>query len=310
MITMNIDGRVPLLGVLQGGIDDARVEYSPLGKVVSMQIEQAFEPYEQLQICAKQLMPEHLHFVIWVKEDIPVTLGELIRKLKIGCTHAWRDSMNGRMNATCTNTLSLFETGFHDRVLLHAGQLRSMIDYVHDNPHRAAIKRANPDLFRLRQAVEVAGYECTTLGNRFLLDDPMKEMLQCSRSFTQEEVDSKKNECLRLADRGVVFVSAGISDGEKQICKALREAGYPLVILLSGGFPAPDTPQAKYYKPQGAYFEACAKGKLFLIEPSQRMYDDHEIETEVYSKAGKLPHTALRYKFLALNAMAKKICRR
>ena len=206
MITINIASRVPLLGVLRGGEDDARVEYSPIGKMVSERIELTFEPFPQIQICAKQLMPDHLHFVLWVKEDIPVPLGEIIRKLKIGCTQAYRDS--GRMDATFTNATPLFESCFHDRVLLHAGQLRSMIDYVHDNPRRAASKR------------NVSGFECTTLGNRFLLDDPMKAMLQCSRSLAKEEIDKKKSECLRLADRGVVFVCAGISEGEKQICRA------------------------------------------------------------------------------------------
>ena len=306
MITINIEGRAPLLGTLQGGVDAARVEYSPLGKLVSGQIEQSFSPYPQIQICAKQLMPDHLHFVVWVKEDIPIPLGEIIRKLKIGCTHVYRDT--GCIDTTFTNATSLFEPGFHDRVLLHAGQLRSLIDYVHDNPRRAAIKRAHPDLFKLRQAVDVAGFECTTLGNRFLLDDPMKEMLQCSRSLTQEEIDKKKNECLRLAERGVVFVSAGISEGEKQICRALRETGYPLIILLSEGFPAADSPHAKYYKPQGIYFETCAKGKLLLIEPSPAMYENKDIESAVYSKTGNLPHSTQRYKFLALNALIRRLC--
>lgn len=306
MITMSIAGRVPLLGVLQGGVDAARVEYSPIGKMVSERIELTFEPFPQIQICAKQLMPDHLHFVLWVKEDIPVPLGEIIRKLKIGCTQAYRDS--GRIDATFTNATSLFESGFHDRVLLHAGQLRSMIDYVHDNPRRAAIKRAHPDLFKLRQSENVSGYECTTLGNRFLLGDPMKEILQCSRSLTQEDINRKKSDCLKLAERGVVFVSAGISEGEKQICRALREAGYPLIILLHEGFPAADSPHAKYYKPQGVYLEACAKGQLLLIEPSQAMYEDRDIEAEVYAKSGALPHSSQRYKFLALNALIRRLC--
>lgn len=294
MITMNIEGRMPLLGTLQGGIDDAKVEYSPLGKIVSEQIEQAFEPYEQIQICAKQLMPDHLHFVVWVKESIPVTLGEIIRKMKIGCTHAYNNT--------------LFEPGFHDRVLLHAGQLRCLIDYVHDNPRRLAIKRANPDLFKLRQAIDVAGFECTTLGNRFLLDDPMKEILQCSRSLTPTEIEEKNQECLRLADRGVVFVSAAISEGEKLICRALREADFPLIVLLNEGFPAADSPHAKYYKPQGVYFEACASGNLLLVEPGLALFEDKDIATEIYHKDPTCSPASKRYHFLALNALIRRLC--
>ena len=309
MITLNIEGRVPLLGSLQGGIENARVEYSPFGKIVSDQIEQAFEAYTQIQICAKQLMPEHLHFVVWVKSAIPVNLGEIIRKFKIGCTHAYRDYTSGRINTTCTNATPLFEAGYHDRVLLHAGQLRNLINYVHDNPRRAAIKRANPDLFKLRQAINVAGFECTTLGNSFLLDDPMKEMLQCSRTLTQDEIDRKKQECLRLAERGVVYVSAGISEGEKQICRALREAGFPLVVLLNEGFPSSDSPHAKYYKPQGIYFEVCAAGRLLLIEPGSALFVNKEIETEVYRKDPRCMPNSKRFRFLALNALINRICK-
>lgn len=307
MITMNIEGRVPLLGMLQGGIDGARVEYSPLGKLVAEQIELTFEPYTQIQICAKQLMPDHLHFVVWVKESIPLTLGEIIRKMKIGCTHAWWE-MDGRIHATCTNATSLFETGFHDRVLLHAGQLRNLIDYVHDNPRRLALKRANPDLFKLRQNINVAGFECTTLGKQFLKDDPMRKMLQCSRTLTQAEIDQRKQECLSLAERGVVWVSAGISEGEKQICRAVREAGYPLIIVLTEGFPVSDSPHAKYYKPHGVYFEACAAGNLLLIEPGYALFEDKDIATEIYRKDPNCTRNSKRYRFLALNALIKRIC--
>ena len=328
MITMNIDGRKPLLGTLQGGIEGAWVNYSLLGKAVSEQIELCLANYQQIQICAKQLMPDHLHFVIWVKDTLPVSLGEIIRKLKIGCTHAYweivlrinvqsKDANILRINAQSENATdgentahrpSLFEPGFHDRIMLHNGQLRRMIDYVHDNPRRLALKRANPQLFKLHQRVQVAGFECTTLGNQFLLDFPMKEMLQCSRQMTQAEIDQKKEQCLIDAERGTVFVSASISEGEKQICRALREAGFPLIILLKDGFPKEADPHYKYFKPQGIYFEACAAGRLLLIEPSEELYESQDIESQVYSKAGILPHDTLRYRFLALNAMAKTIC--
>ena len=105
----------------------------------------------------------------------------------------------------------------------------------------------------------------------------------------------------------MVFVSAGISEGEKQICRAIREAGYPLIILLKDGFPKETDPHYKYFKPQGVYFEACAAGRLLLIEPSEELYERKDIEMQVYRKAGVLPHDTLRYRFLALNALAQLI---
>ena len=325
MITLNTDGRKPMLGTLQGGTDGAWVNYSILGKAVSEQIELCFANYQQIQICAKQLMPDHLHFVVWVRDTLPVSLGEIIRKLKIGCTHAYweivlhmnvqsKNATDGSgvqskdaTNGTNPDRPSLFESGFHDRIMLHNGQLRRMIDYVHDNPRRLALKRANPQLFKLHQRVMVAGFECTTLGNQFLIDFPMKEMVQCSRRLTQEEIDQKREQCLMEAERGTVFVSAGISEGEKQICRALREEGFPLIILLKDGFPEETDPHYKYFKPQGAYFEACAMGQLLLIEPGEELYGNSDIEAQVYGKAGVLPHDTLRYRFLALNALIQII---
>ena len=182
-----------------------------------------------------------------------------------------------------------------------------MIDYVQDNPRRLALKRANPQLFKLRQRIKVAGFECATLGNLFLLDYPIRMALQCSRRLTQTEIDNKKEECLVDAKRGALFVSAGISEGEKQICRAIREAGYPLIILLKDGFPQESDPHYKYFKPQGVYYEMCAAGRLLLVEPAAELYEDHLIEEDVYCKAGVIPHDTLRYKFLALNMFANRI---
>ena len=349
MITMNIDGRKPLLGRLLGDVQGAWVDYSPLGRAVSEQIEACLALYPDIQICAKQLMPDHLHLVVWVKERLPVALGEIIRRLKIGCTHAywedtfWEDTL--RMNAQSTNATntipsgtadslpsgaadglpsgaadsidgtdapkrrgpSLFEPGFHDRIMMHAGQLRSMIDYVHDNPRRLAMKRARPDLFTIRQDVRAAGFTLAALGNLFLLDYPMKEVLQCSRRLTQQQIDQQRDLCLCNAERGMVYVTAAISEGEKQISRAIREAGFPLVVLLEKGFPKADSPHYKFFKPQGVYFEACAMGRLLLIEPNENLYDNQEIERAVYAKAGLLPHTTQRYRFLALNELAKHL---
>ena len=44
------------------------------------------------------------------------------------------------------------------------------------------------------------------------------------------------------------------------------------------------------------------------VEYSLLVYEEKDIEAEVYSKAGTLPHTALRYKFLTLNALIRKLC--
>jgi len=62
------------------------------------------------------------------------------------------------------------------------------------------------------------------------------------------------------ADNGYAGVppAAAISPGEKAIARAIRHQGFPLVVLLSDGFPPEGSPHERYYKPSGVYFDACA----------------------------------------------------
>lgn len=297
----------------------------------------------RISVLAHQVMPDHFHGILRVEAELDVPIGEIIRGLKISCTQRFRRmprpdstpiSTPDRAHRPCMVDLTadqrallsrmshrqreeyykklgiepLFDDNYDDSVCFREGQLENAIRYVLDNPRRAVIKRANPELFKLRQSVEVAGFTCTTLGKQFLKDSPMREMLQCSRSLTQEQIDRKKAECLRLSERGVVWISAGISEGEKQICRAIREAGYPLVVLLNEGFPTADSPHAKYYKPQGVYFEACASGQLLLIEPGESLFADKDIALEVYRKDPFCKPHSKRYRFLSLNALIRRMC--
>ena len=91
--------------------------------------------------------------------------------------------------------------------------------------------------------------------------------------------------------------------------RALREAGFPLIILLEKGFPAPDDPHYSYFKPQGVYFEACAAGKLLLIEPHRDLLDREDIAVKTEAKVGHIPHDSQRYRFVAMNILAEDICK-
>ena len=200
---------------------------------------------------------------------------------------------------------------YHERIIHGYDQIDSLIGYIKANPRRLWLKRANPDLFKIHQQYMLTDVPCTVLGNMFLAEHPLHAMVQCSRTLTQGEINAYRDSCLNAAQRGVIHVSAAIAEGEKQTCRALREAGYPLIILLTEGFPKPDSPHYKYYKPRGVYFEACAAGRLLLVEPCAEYFDRPEVEAKVYAKTGihDLKHTAKRYRFLALNALAEKVAK-
>ena len=207
---------------------------------------------------------------------------------------------------------------YHERILHAPGQLRRMIDYVKDNPRRLWIKSHNPELFRLHRRTEAAGLSFTSMGNHFLLDWPDKQMVEMSRSATKEEVQEQLQSVLAAAHNGTITYTAAISKGEQFIARTLREQGYPLVVLLNDGFPKEGSPHERYYKPGGVYFEACSKGQLLLLEPTEQSFLDTGIQAAVEEtlrrKAGvrhstytPIPLTSQRYRFVSLNEMAKRL---
>lgn len=370
MLTLVVRDRQPLLCTIEEDEKGLCAVSTEIGRAVLEETEHITKIYPQIRILCRQIMPDHLHLLLFVEEALPVHLTSVVSGFKLGCNRGYWNSLAKLANTehrregadterineekiplakladtehrgeeadterrcgdendkkqtavSCAADLceaekkdtqarrtGLWAEGYHDRILFHKGQLDALIHYIKDNPRRLALKRANPGLFKIRQHLQIAGMSFTAMGNIFFADYPQKAVIQCSRKLHQAEIDAKKAECLGEAAKGMVFVSAAISEGEKQICRAVREAGHPIMVLLEKGFPKPEDPNYKYFKPQGVYFEACAAGKLLLLEPEKELYEQAEIEAEVVAKAGNIPHEALRYRFLALNAIAERIC--
>jgi hypothetical protein len=207
---------------------------------------------------------------------------------------------------------------YHERILHAPGQLRRMIDYVKDNPRRLWLKKHEPDLFRLHRETEINGLRFTSLGNHFLLDWPDCQMVEMSLNATDWQIERRLQSALETAHNGSVTYTAAISNGEKLITRTLRERGYPLVVLLNGGFPQEGSPHERFYKPGGIYFEACSRGQLLLLEPNETTFLDPSIQTAVEAKLRSkaeargydykpVPVTSQRYRFVALNEIAKKL---
>ena len=311
LLTMNTEDRQPLLGELVG----EKIVLSAYGKVVSEEIKRipTYKDASAIQIYRYVVMPNHIHVLLRVHKKLPHPLGYYISWFKLQCMERCsaidgipsEDGGKTRLNRPPKRPI--FGKEYHDRILMHKGQLAHMARYIQDNPRRLAMKRANPDLFRIRQNIRFGRTPCVALGNRFLAEYPLREVLQCSRRLTQAEIDAKREECLKEAANGTVYISGAISEGEKQISRALREAGYPLIILLTEGFPEPDSPHYQFFKPQGVYFEACAAGKLLLVQPDKEVLELPDIEERVTAKVGNLPHESQRYRFVAMNAIAEEI---
>ena len=299
MITIVTNKRLPLLGKLHG----ENIILTELGQKVAGEIKRipTYNGAEAIEIYSYVIMPDHVHILLHIHEHLPRHLGYYIRWFKKQCTYIGLALAVPSASDHCP----LFAPDYHDRLLKGKNQLPHMVRYIQDNPRRLALKRANKDLFRIRQNQQINTLPCTVLGNIFLIEHPLRQVLQCSRRLTQAQIDSLNADCLREAADGTIFITAAISEGEKQIARALREAGFPLIILLEKGFPAPDDPHYSYFKPQGVYFEACAAGKLLLVEPHAEVLERADIVAKTEAKVGHIPHNTQRYRFVAMNMVAE-----
>ena len=307
MITMVTEGRRPLLGQAVGkseaqeDSDEApRIELTELGQRVADEWWAASQYHPEIEVVALEMMPDHLHGILFVKEKMEAPLGMALRGFKQSCNRHYRELVLGvpyvalptqqpgrraRRGEDRSHGL-LFARGYNDRLLLRSGQLETWLPYLADNPRRLLMKREHPDLFRVQRNVQAAGFTFSAIGNRFLLDRPFRLQVQCSRSLTEEEIAAKVQECLSAARQGAVLVSPAISPGEKAVMRAAFNAGLPLVYLQENGF-------TDLAKPGGSRMEACAKGQLLILAP----WEHHNEQL-----------TIRRGQCLALNEIARRLC--
>jgi len=267
MITLVVEGRRPLLGHVtgDGGQEPAVMHPSPLGTAVLHQLAAISSHYPAASVISQQLMPDHLHFIIFVKDRLPCHLSQVINGYKGGCTSLYRQLMHDPSHP------ALWEKGYNDRILDGRNHLQRMIDYLDDNPRRLAIKRSKPDLFQVQQGIQVAGHTFAALGNLFLLQAPQLLQVQCTRKLTQQDIAETRRRFMAQAANGAVLVSPSISPGEKAVMRAAFEHGYPIIILQENGF-------APLAKPGGKRFDACSQGRLLLLAPWEHHNDRRAIK--------------------------------
>ena len=286
MITMTTEGRRPLLGTLAGrsdapddSADAPRVMLTELGQRVEACWNEIAIRYPQISLVALQMMPDHFHGILFVKERLSIPMGKVLLGFKQGCNKAYRQlypavqSVAVLQQPTGQQTTGqqpayhddrshglLFARGFNDKLLLHDGQLQRWLQYLHDNPRRLLMKREHPQYLCVRQGVDIYGRPCSAVGNMQLLNAPSRMRVRISRSITPELLEQEKARLLSAAHNGTVLVSAAISPGEKQVMRAAFDEELPLIILLENGL-------HPLQKPSGERFMACAQGRLLLLSP-------------------------------------------
>lgn len=314
------------------GDHTATVRLNALGFEIAKDLQHIKERHPGYELCGKQIMENHLHLVIWVHDDGGRSIKQWAHGFRMGITQIAREKglwppspvgarpvpqvdKNGRI-ASHEGGL-LLEKAFI-RTLSHKGQLQHMLRYTHYNPDNLLLMKDHPDLYTIRRSQQHAGLLFDTMGKARLLDYPDRNVVALSRSLTKEQIAAEVQKALRLAESGSVTYCAAMNDGEKAVTKAIRAAGYPLVIMMLNGFPPEGSEAARFFHPGGAYHKACGEGLLYLMAPLPQNYNDPRLiartDAELQRKSEEkhyqytpLPHTSTRWRMIAGNMMLEMI---
>lgn len=276
MVTMVVEGRRPLLGHIAGSIaaldgnsDAPRLEPSELGRQVAICWQEIATRNPQISLIALQLMPDHLHGILFVREKLDKPLGKVLLGFKQGCNKAYRSLFPSAVKPvavvqqpTKTDRYHglLFAPGFNDQVLLHQGQLQRWIDYLRDNPRRLLMKRARPEWLHPFFQFSMGSQTYSGIGNRELLNAPYRLNVRISRRLSEQQLQAEIIRYLSAAEQGAVLISPAISPGEKQVMRMAFDRHFPTIVIMENGF-------APLSKPHGEQFYACSEGRLLMLSP-------------------------------------------
>lgn len=249
-ITMKKAPGIPDFGTLVSFGDSANVHRSVLGNIVAKRIYGLRSFHPNLRLLQYMVMPDHVHFVLFVTAPIPLHLGNYMSRLKV-CI--------GQDNAAVTGTYStIFEEDFYDCIIHPGRSLDAVFNYLRANPWRLAVRRANPDFFRRVNNLVINGQTCQAYGNMHLLDNPFKEQVVVHRADTPVQRDQKRHQWLYAAENGGVLVSPFISPAEKAIREASETAGSRIILITAEPF-------GERFKPAAHNFDLCTSGRLLII---------------------------------------------
>lgn len=374
-ITLVCSERKKLLGRVVGdSVDEARCELTPLGVEVAKAIQGipgcAAGRGDDVQVLAAVCMPEHVHFVLYVRERMKDKVGVVIRGFKQGGNKALKrwlemsearygnggvnggvvgelekfETPNGKTNeekvagemrgvraedgrvgrdggvakdggrygdvggwgpfspsridaflrqlmslssARIKSQHALFEPDFDETRLRRKGQLRAMIDYVHNNPVHRWQKQRNPGWLVPIRGIMIAGRRYDGIGNVNLLG-LSRWQVHVRRAWDDDARRRYMNECVVKARNGSALVSPFISQHEAAVRDFCLSEGHSVIVLVDNGF-------AEYAQCPGGLYDYCVNGQVLVLAASELGHEDRK---------GAIS----REECVWLNGLAEEIC--
>ena len=334
MITMTVADRKPLLGRVRWTADDgsdAYVEATQLGAEVERCWYEISTHYPEVKVLAFQLMPDHVHGLLFVTREMETHIGKVLKGFKIGCSRAWWGLNTLNYNSTHnTKGGATHNTKGEATHNTKVGATHNTKGEATHNTKGEATHEAT-----LRTPLFSSGYQDSVLTGkgqlehmfRYIEDNPRRLAVKRLKpdlfrvvsnlsvggmNFSaignhwlldrpqRMQVRCHSNttpENLRLIERQKeYFLNRGRKGGV--IVSPCISAGEKEVAraALNAGVPLVVILENGFppmYKPPGKYFEACAKGMLLMLSPWPYHTERKKIT---------------RIQCLALNDMAYSLC--
>ena len=322
MITLETEGRLPLFGHLAGnpfaeaGSSDApHIILSELGKAVQDEWFSIPAFYPQIDVIALQMMPDHLHGILFVKAPIPLHLGQVISGFKAGCRKAQRllEAQAAPAAAPTTDAAKPRPTE-KPALAQQSGALppspqeavsplpKPSSPLPHPAPpFRPLFARGYNDLI-------LRTYDELTVWKNYLLDNPRRLLMKHARPdwlypffglklgpFTFNGIGNRS--LLTAPRRIAVKLSRRLTDQqiEEATARYLAEASQGAVLVspaispgekrvmraaFDAGFPTIvllENGFTQLSKPHGEQFNACSAGRLLMLSPWEHHNEKHTI---------------------------------
>lgn len=264
MVTITAAKGAPRFSRIEGNIGpqgaEARAVPTPVGEIIASRVSALQVRYPFADILSSVVMPDHIHFVIFVKEKTNIDLGHIVGSLKQLSDKEIQKAFPDL--PVLRESGSVFTKGFNDRIVYKEGQLNNFNRYVADNPRRLYLKQTRPEFFHKRITLLINGKEYNAFGNFLLLRHCLTSAVRLSRTFSEEETRRRYSEWEEVMRGRGVLVSPFISKPEKAVRDKGLEAGASVIHIVPDGLP-------ERFKPSDRDFNLCAEGRLLIVAPTE-----------------------------------------
>ena len=167
---------------------------------------------------------------------------------------------------------ALFEEDFDETRLRRKGQLRAMIDYVHNNPTHRWLRAHKPHWLLPIRGIEIAGRCYDAIGNILLLGLPRFQVHCRYRWEREQDIEARRahqNESVLKARQGYALVSPFISPHEAAVREFCLREGHSIIQISDNGF-------SDFSQCPGGLYDYCDRGQVLLLVPSELPHIDRK----------------------------------